>query len=90
MIIAGKPETVIAKLRQVMEQTRPGIMSLWANDGAVSQADSLTCIRLLGQEVLPALRETAKALDLNSPFEAETPVSLQFSTDLRPRVAAAE
>jgi hypothetical protein len=42
----------------------------------------------MGREVLPALRETAKDLDLTSPFEAETPVSLQFSTDLRPRVAA--
>lgn len=90
MIIAGTPKTVVAKLRQVMEATRPGIMALWANDGAVSQADSLTCIRLFGEEVLPALRETAKALDLKSPFEAETPVSLDYSTDLRPRVAAAE
>jgi alkanesulfonate monooxygenase SsuD/methylene tetrahydromethanopterin reductase-like flavin-dependent oxidoreductase (luciferase family) len=90
MIIAGRPETVIAKLRQVMEQTRPGIMSLWANDGFISQQDSLTCIRLLGQEVLPAMREAAKELDLKSPFEAETPVSLEFSQDLRPRPAAAE
>ena len=49
-----------------------------------------TCIRLLGQEVLPALRETAKELGLKSPFEAETPVSLQFSTDLKPRAVAAE
>lgn len=73
-----------------MEQTRPGIMALWANDGAVSHADSMTCIRLFGEEVLPALRETAKALDLRSPFEAETPVSLAFSPDLQPRPAAAE
>lgn len=90
MIIAGTPKTVIAKLRHVMEQTRPGIMALWANDGAVSHADSMTCIRLFGEEVLPALRETAKALDLKSPFEAETPVSIAYSTDLQPRPAAAE
>jgi alkanesulfonate monooxygenase SsuD/methylene tetrahydromethanopterin reductase-like flavin-dependent oxidoreductase (luciferase family) len=90
MIIAGRPETVIAKLRHVMRETRPGIMSLWANDGGISQADSLNCIRLLGQEVLPALRETAKELGLESPFEANTPVSLAQSTDLTPRAAAAE
>jgi alkanesulfonate monooxygenase SsuD/methylene tetrahydromethanopterin reductase-like flavin-dependent oxidoreductase (luciferase family) len=78
MIIAGTPKTVTAKLKQVMEQTRPGIMSLWANDGAVSHADAMTCIRLFGEEVLPAIREHAKALDLKSPFEAETPVSLAF------------
>jgi len=90
MIIAGKPETVIAKLRHVMEQTRPGILSLWANDGFMTHQDSMTCIRLFGQEVLPAIRAFAKELDLKSPFEADTPISLDYSTDLRPQHAAAE
>lgn len=90
MIIAGRPETVIRKLREVITATRPGILSLWANDGFMSQADSMTCIRLMGQEVLPAIRETAKELGLRSPFEAETPVGIGFSTDLRPRAVAAE
>jgi alkanesulfonate monooxygenase SsuD/methylene tetrahydromethanopterin reductase-like flavin-dependent oxidoreductase (luciferase family) len=89
MIIAGRPETVIAKLRHVMEETRPGILSLWANDGFMTHEDSMTCIRLFGQEVLPAIRETAKALDLKSPFEADTPVSLALSGDLRPRAPSA-
>ena len=70
-IIAGTPKTVIAKLRRILEETRPGILALWGNDGRVSQEDSLTCIRLLGQEVFPAMREIAKELDLKSPFEAE-------------------
>jgi alkanesulfonate monooxygenase SsuD/methylene tetrahydromethanopterin reductase-like flavin-dependent oxidoreductase (luciferase family) len=91
MIIAGRPETVIAKLRHVLEETRPGILALWANDGFMSQADSMTCIRLMGEEVLPALRETAQALDLRDPFEAASPVSLAHSNDLgAPRAEAAE
>jgi alkanesulfonate monooxygenase SsuD/methylene tetrahydromethanopterin reductase-like flavin-dependent oxidoreductase (luciferase family) len=90
MIIAGTPKTVTAKLRQVMEQTRPGIMSLWANDGAVSHADSMTCIRLFGEEVLPALRETAKELDLKSPFEANTPVSIHYGPNAPRQAVAAE
>ncbi|MFC7540487.1 LLM class flavin-dependent oxidoreductase [Siccirubricoccus deserti] len=90
MIIAGTPKTVTAKLRQVMEQTRPGIMSLWANDGAVSHADSMTCIRLFGEEVLPALRETAKELDLKSPFEANTPVSIHYGPNAPKQAVAAE
>lgn len=90
MIIAGRPETVIRKLREVITATRPGILSLWANDGFMSQEDSMTCIRLMGQEVLPAIRETAKELGLDSPFEAETPVGIGFSTDLKPRAVAAE
>ena len=33
MIIAGTPKTVIAKLRRLLEETRPGILALWGNDG---------------------------------------------------------
>jgi hypothetical protein len=49
----------------------------------------MTCIRLFGQEVLPAMREIARELDLKSPFEAATPVSLAFSADLAPKAPAA-
>ena len=74
-IIAGTPDQVVASLRKIMRETRPGIMAFWGNDGRMSQADARTSIRLLGQEVMPALRETAKELDLKSPFEADMPVS---------------
>ena len=45
-------------------------MAFWGNDGNVSHEDTKTCIRLLGQEVMPAVREIGKELGLNSPFEA--------------------
>ena len=89
MIIAGTPKTVIPKLRRIMEETRPGIMALWANDGNVSHADAMTCIRLLGQEVMPAMREIAKELDLKSPFEADAPVSIDYATDMKKPVTVA-
>jgi len=88
-IIAGTPKTVIAKLKRILEETRPGILALWGNDGKVSQEDSLTCIKLIGQEVFPAIREIAKSLDLKSPFESNAPVHLKYSTDLKPAKAAA-
>ena len=69
MIIAGTPKQVIAKLRILLEETRPGILAFWGNDGNVIHEDAKTCIRLLGQEVLPAVREIAKELGLKSPFE---------------------
>ena len=90
LIIAGTPKQCIEKLRFIMRETRPGIMALWGNDGFVSPQDSKECIRLLGQEVMPALRETAKELGLNSPFEANAPVHLNYSTDLRQPARAAE
>ena len=40
--------------------------------------DTTTCIRLLGQEVLPAVREMGKELGLLSPFEADAPVSIKY------------
>ena len=79
----------VRKLKRILEQTRPGILALWGNDGRVSQEDSLTCIRLMGQEVFPAIREIAKSLDLKSPFEADAPVHLKYSKDLKPAKAAA-
>jgi hypothetical protein len=88
--IAGTPEHVVAKLKIILQETRPGILALWGNDGAVSQEDSLTCIRLMGQEVCPAIRDIAKELDLKSPDEANAPVHLKYSTDLRTSLAAAD
>ena len=91
MIIAGTPKTVIAKLRELLEKTRPGILGFWGNDGSVTNADAKTCIRLLGQEVMPAVREIAKELDLKSPFETGDPVSVEYMPGRRqPARAAAE
>ena len=61
--------------KPILEETRPSILALWGNDGAVSNEDSMNSIRLLGQEVMPALREIGDELELNSPFDLNTPVS---------------
>jgi alkanesulfonate monooxygenase SsuD/methylene tetrahydromethanopterin reductase-like flavin-dependent oxidoreductase (luciferase family) len=89
MIIAGTPKQVIAKLRILLEQTRPGILAFWGNDGFVSHQDAKTCIRLLGQEVFPAVREMAKEFDLKSPFETNQPVSSRYMGDVRQTERAA-
>ena len=84
-IITGTPDQLVRKLRVILEMARPSILGLWANDGRVGHEDSMTCIRLLGQEVMPALREIGKELGLASPFELNTPVSLDATPkeDLR-------
>jgi hypothetical protein len=71
-IISGTPKTVIPKIREVMEYLRPGSMFLWDGDGSMTHEDSMRSLRLMGEEVLPAMREIAKELDLPGPFEAET------------------
>jgi alkanesulfonate monooxygenase SsuD/methylene tetrahydromethanopterin reductase-like flavin-dependent oxidoreductase (luciferase family) len=67
-IIVGTPKTVIAKLRKFIEVLRPGIFALWYAHGPSSHADRMTSLRLLGQEVLPAMREMAHELDLVDPY----------------------
>ena len=87
MIVAGTPKTVIPKLRRLLEETRPSIVGFWASDGFVSHEDAKTSIRLLGQEVLPAVREMGQALGLKSPFEANAPVSRAYAKGPVPTAA---
>jgi alkanesulfonate monooxygenase SsuD/methylene tetrahydromethanopterin reductase-like flavin-dependent oxidoreductase (luciferase family) len=71
-IITGTPKTVIPKIRHVLEYLRPGSVFFWDGDGAMSHDDQMRSLRLMGQEVIPAVREMAKELDLKSPFEVDT------------------
>src|SRR5467141_2451189 len=87
MIVAGTPKTVIPKLRRLLEETRPSIVGFWASDGFVSNEDSKKCIRMLGLEVLPAVREIGKELGLLSPFEANAPVSIAHPATPAPAMA---
>jgi len=82
-IVAGTPKTVMPRLRRLLEETRPSILGFWAADGFVSDADTKACIRLLGQEVLPQLRDIGKELGLWSPFEANSPTSIDFPEPAR-------
>jgi len=75
-IIAGTPEQVIPKIRMWLEETRPGIVVFHSNEGKIDHESSMSCIRLMGEEVLPAVREIGKELELYGPDEVGAPVSL--------------
>ena len=70
-IITGTPKTVIPKIRHVLEYLRPGSIFFWDGDGAMNHDDAMRSLRLMGDEVIPAVREMGKSLDLNSPFEMD-------------------
>jgi alkanesulfonate monooxygenase SsuD/methylene tetrahydromethanopterin reductase-like flavin-dependent oxidoreductase (luciferase family) len=83
-IITGTPKTVIPKVRHVLEYLRPGSIFFWDGDGAMDHDDAMRSLRLMGEELIPAVREMADELDLKGPFETdpktgraaeETPVS---------------
>ena len=71
-IITGTPETVLPKIKEVLETLRPGSIFFWDGDGAMTHDDAMRSLRLMGEEVLPAVREMGKSLDLQSPFEMDT------------------
>jgi alkanesulfonate monooxygenase SsuD/methylene tetrahydromethanopterin reductase-like flavin-dependent oxidoreductase (luciferase family) len=68
-IIAGTPKSVLPKIKRILEVLRPGTLGFFSSQGPVSFEDRMTSIRLLGQEVLPAVRDYAKEIGLLDPFE---------------------
>ena len=70
-IISGTPKTVIPRIRHVLETIRPGSIFFWDGDGAMTHDDAMRSLRLMGQEVLPAVREIADELELPGPFEVD-------------------
>lgn len=84
--VGGTPDTVVKQLKIIMEKNPSSIMILWSVDGRIDHKDTMDCIRLTSQYVLPEVREYAKKLGLNDPFELNTPVSLAYTPkdQLRP------
>jgi alkanesulfonate monooxygenase SsuD/methylene tetrahydromethanopterin reductase-like flavin-dependent oxidoreductase (luciferase family) len=72
LIIAGTPKTVLKRIRYILETLRPGIFATWYHHGPMTPEDRRTCLRLLGEEVLPTMRDIAHELDLPGPYE-QTP-----------------
>ena len=60
---------MIPKIRHVLEYLRPGSIFFWDGDGAMTHDDQMRSLRLMGEEVIPAVREIADELGLKSPFE---------------------
>ena len=86
-IISGTPDTVIPKVRHVLETIRPGTIFFWDGDGAMSHDDQMRSLRLMGSDVIPAVREMGQELDLKGPFEVDP---AKDATDQDPQEAAAD
>jgi alkanesulfonate monooxygenase SsuD/methylene tetrahydromethanopterin reductase-like flavin-dependent oxidoreductase (luciferase family) len=77
-IIIGSPKTVIPKLKTILTVIRPGAVVVFNVQGPVSNKDRMTSIRLIAQEVIPALKEHAKQIDLPDALE-RTPGSIKVN-----------
>ncbi len=69
--VVGTPESVVPKIRHVLDMLRPGSVIFWHGDGDFTHEETARGVRLMGEYVLPAVREMAKELELFSPFEID-------------------
>lgn len=83
-IITGTPNTVVPKLKNLLETLRCGSLFLWDGDGAMDHNDSMRSLKLLGEEVLPALREIGHELDLPSSFEVDPSTNKPYVNQAEP------
>ena len=79
-IVSGTPDTVIPKIRHVLETLRPGSVFFWDGDGAMTHEDQMRSLRLMGEYVLPAVREIADELELPSSFEVNPATGKPFDS----------
>ena len=56
-IVTGNPDTVVEKLKHVIDVVDPSYMVLWGREGPMTHETATRCIDLLGQEVIPAIKE---------------------------------
>ena len=61
----------LAIYRHVLETLRPGQIFFWDGDGAMSHEDAMRSLKLMGEEVLPAVREMGRELELTDAFEVD-------------------
>jgi alkanesulfonate monooxygenase SsuD/methylene tetrahydromethanopterin reductase-like flavin-dependent oxidoreductase (luciferase family) len=76
-MIVGAPQSVIPKIKSLLQVTRPGSITFFNIQGPVSNEDRLTSMKLLAEEVIPAIRDYAKEIDLPDPYE-RTPGSVKL------------
>jgi len=56
-IVTGNPDTVIKKLKRIIDVVDPAYLVLWGREGPMSHEVAMRCIDLLSQEVIPAIKE---------------------------------
>jgi len=68
-VLIGTPKSVLPKIKTLLQVLRPGIFTVFNVQGPVGNKDRMTSMRLIAEEVMPAIREYAKAFDLPDPYE---------------------
>lgn len=84
-ILVGSPKTVVERVKRIMDVLRTGSIFFWDGEGAMTHDESMRSIRLMGEEVIPALKEYAKEIGVVSPFEVDPGWGITNATGVRRR-----
>jgi hypothetical protein len=76
--VIGSPKSVLPKLKAILTVLRPGALVIFSVQGPVPNEDRQTSMRLIAQEIIPALKEHAKSIDLVDALE-RTPGSIKLT-----------
>src|SRR5262249_38266395 len=68
-VIAGTPDSVLAKVKTILRILRPGVFIMFGVQGPVSNELRRDSMRLFAGEVMPGLRDYAREIVLPDPFE---------------------
>ena len=82
-------EVLSDKIRHVLETLRPGNIFIWHGDGDFTHEDTMRGIKLMGEHVLPAVREIGEELELKSAFEIDPATNQPFPAASAPAPAGA-
>jgi alkanesulfonate monooxygenase SsuD/methylene tetrahydromethanopterin reductase-like flavin-dependent oxidoreductase (luciferase family) len=88
-IIAGTPKTVLPKIRHVLEYLRPGSIFFWDGDGAMNHDDAMRSLRLMGEEIIPAVHEMGEELELPSSFDVNPATGKRYDEEATAEEATA-
>jgi hypothetical protein len=55
-IVTGNPDTVIRKLKHIIDLVDPGYMIFWGREGPMSHKVAMHAIDLMTKEVIPAVK----------------------------------
>lgn len=67
--LIGSPDTVIDKVKTMLQIMRPGTFIFFGPQGQVSNEDRLRNVELLAKYVMPEIKAYAKEIGLDDPFE---------------------
>jgi alkanesulfonate monooxygenase SsuD/methylene tetrahydromethanopterin reductase-like flavin-dependent oxidoreductase (luciferase family) len=68
-IIVGTPSSVLPKIEKLLNILRPGVFIIRHSDGPLDHQARMETIKLIGRELLPAIREIGDRMGLPGPFE---------------------